>query len=174
MERSKAIELLKNAVPAKALPDDEIGFFIEAVSMAIKSLEQAHFVSGNTLVVTLPEEDLKATNRVLLDCKPWAKIFYADGGKDINVPSNSALDHIHNVVAEREYQRGYEQGKADTAPKWIPISERLPEEGQRCLVCDNGWLSIDTFVGHGNPYNWKLYVRDYEAWMPLPEPYKEE
>lgn len=71
-------------------------------------------------------------------------------------------------------EKAYEQGKADAASKWIPVSERLPEEGQRCLVCDNGWFSIDTFVGHGNPYNWKLYVRDYEAWMPLPEPWKGE
>ena len=39
MEKAKAIELLRNAVPAKALPDDEIGFFIEAVCMAIKALE---------------------------------------------------------------------------------------------------------------------------------------
>ena len=71
------------------------------------------------------------------------------------------------------YNRGYEQGKVDAAPKWIPVSERLPEEGQGCLVCDKGRILIDTFVGHGNPYNWKWYVRDYEAWMPLPEPYKE-
>ena len=31
-------------------------------------------------------------------------------GKDNDVPSKSALDHIHNVVAENEYKRGYEQG----------------------------------------------------------------
>lgn len=35
--------------------------------------------------------------------------------KDTNVPSKSTLDHIHNVVAENEYKRGYEQGKADMA-----------------------------------------------------------
>lgn len=58
-------------------------------------------------------------------------------------------------------------------PQWIPCSERLPDEGQGCLVCDKGHILIDTFVGHGNPYNWKWYIRDYEAWMPLPEPYKE-
>ena len=58
--------------------------------------------------------------------------------------------------------------------QWIPCSERLPEEGQGCLVCDKGSILIDTFIGHGNPYNWKWYIRDYEAWMPLPEPYREE
>ena len=172
MGRTKAIELLKNAVPAKALPDDEIGFFIEAVSMAIKSLEQAHFVSGNTLVVTLPEEDLKATNRVLLDCKPWAKIFYADSGKDTNVPS-----------------------------KWIPVSERLPESADcpmDCLVTrksktignytdmavaesDGTWTHEDwEAIVLGDNVSGKktglLNTRGDEivAWMPLPEPWKGE
>ena len=67
---------------------------------------------------------------------------------------------------------GYKHEK--TAQQWIPCSERLPEEGQGCLVCDKGSILIDTFIGHGNPYNWKWYIRDYEAWMPLPEPYREE
>ena len=58
--------------------------------------------------------------------------------------------------------------------QWIPLAERLPEEGQGCLVCDKGSILIDTFTGRGNPYNWKWYVRDYEAWMPLPEPYRED
>lgn len=59
-------------------------------------------------------------------------------------------------------------------PNWIPCSERLPEEGQKCLVCDKGSIGIDIYIGHGNPYNWKWYTRDYEAWMPLPAPYTEE
>ena len=63
---------------------------------------------------------------------------------------------------------------AQPEPQWIPVSERLPEEGQMCLVCDGGAIGIDTYIGHGNPYNWKWYMRDYDAWMPLPDPYKEE
>lgn len=58
--------------------------------------------------------------------------------------------------------------------RWIPVSERLPEEGQACLVADKGSITIDTYIGHGNPYNWRWYVRDYEAWQPLPEPYQSE
>ena len=60
-------------------------------------------------------------------------------------------------------------------PNWIPCSERLPEEGQKCLVYDKAiGFRVDTYIGHGNPYNWELFVRDYEAWMPLPDPYTEE
>lgn len=42
-------------------------------------------------------------------------------GKDINVPTNSALDHIHNVVRDDAYRRGYEQGKADAKAETIPV-----------------------------------------------------
>ena len=34
-------------------------------------------------------------------------------GKDTNVPTNSALDHIHNVVKDDAYRRGYKQAKED-------------------------------------------------------------
>ena len=58
--------------------------------------------------------------------------------------------------------------------KWIPCSERMPEAGQKCLVCEKGTIAIDTYIGKGKPYDWRWYVRDYDAWMPLPEPYREE
>ena len=48
-------------------------------------------------------------------------------GKDTNVPANSALDHIHNVVAEREYQRGYEQAKAEYDAKNEEIKSRFKD-----------------------------------------------
>lgn len=56
-------------------------------------------------------------------------------GKDINVPSKSALDHIHNVVMDDAYRRGYRDGKDTNVPTWIPVSERLPACEQEVLIC---------------------------------------
>lgn len=41
--------------------------------------------------------------------------------KDIDVPSKSARDHIHNVVAANAYDKGYETGRAEDVEA-IPIS----------------------------------------------------
>ena len=162
MERSKAIELLKNAVPARGY---EVGPFIEAVCMAISALE----------------------------------------GKDINVPSNSALDHIHNVVAENErkrgyeqakaeydhkltvikgrikdryynkgYSEGYEQGKADAAPKWVPFTaETAPKEDGLYIVkhktkTGGKAISADSYsTAYGE---WFINHNDAViAWTPAPK-----
>ena len=60
--------------------------------------------------------------------------------KDTNVPTNSALDHIHNVVAENERKRGYEQGKADAnhpeiPNSWILCSKKMPESADCPMDC---------------------------------------
>ena len=100
-------------------------------------------------------------------------------GKDTNVPGKSALDHIHNVVAENEYKRGYkegyEHGKADTAPKWIPVGERPPEEEGDYLVTDEAAGMTETMIDEymccdDGEWTW-LYSQHAIARMPLVEPY---
>lgn len=85
----------------------------------------------------------------------------------------------HDFVFEGAIFRGnkcrYPQyGERTDRPKgeWIPVSEKLPREGQKCLVSHKGAIGIDEFIGHDLPYKWRIYLRDYDAWMPLPEPYK--
>ena len=60
-------------------------------------------------------------------------------------------------------------------PMWIPVSERMPEP--RVDV----WCNSDMgqMVGYYDEYAETWYGRDYlelivTAWMPLPEPYREE
>lgn len=64
--------------------------------------------------------------------------------------------------------------------EWIPVSERLPKNGQSVLFCD---IDEDIMIGYhvkGRPETHFSQDGTYEdmknvfAWMPLPEPYKAE
>ena len=60
--------------------------------------------------------------------------------------------------------------------KWIPCSERLPKEGQKVLVTIES-ASGKKFVriDHIRDGNWWLFkTESAKAWMPLPEPYRED
>lgn len=55
--------------------------------------------------------------------------------------------------------------------KWIPCSERLPEDtGAYLVTCTNG----NTKVGHFSTFDNRWSDAKATAWMPLPEPYRED
>lgn len=74
---------------------------------------------------------------------------------------------------------------ADVAPRWIPVTERLPEE-----ICDSYWVCTDSgyqcecrwtninsfWVNLTTDWHWNIFdIPQYTsviAWMPLPTPYK--
>ena len=69
--------------------------------------------------------------------------------------------------------------KLPSAQRWIPVSERLPDVAQRVLLSGHGQVMVGmlhsfgkyslepTGISYGYPKD------DIEAWMPLPEPWKE-
>lgn len=74
-------------------------------------------------------------------------------------------------------------------PRWIPVSERLPEDMQRVLIWFEYYRYGDfncMYQTYGFGYvcdgKWSPFIngetgwQDYKiiAWQPLPEPYKEE
>ena len=53
---------------------------------------------------------------------------------------------------------------------------KLPDDGQEVLISVYGGVEVDTFAKDGNDgcYFEGVDIDDVDAWMPLPEPYKQE
>lgn len=58
-------------------------------------------------------------------------------------------------------------------PKWIPVTERLPEEGEIVLVTDTLWNIKSVNIDWWNGEQWVRNGQYVIAWQPLPEPYEE-
>ncbi len=69
---------------------------------------------------------------------------------------------------------------------WIPVSERLPEEGEKCIITDkDGYVHDNIIYDYANVNEkpsfhrwddeyWQCFRPDVIAWQPLPEPYRPE
>ena len=60
-------------------------------------------------------------------------------------------------------------------PRWIPVTERLPNVGESVLFTSKPWVAEGCLQKNGS---WKQYrwdcvqpMENVIAWMPLPEPY---
>ena len=71
-----------------------------------------------------------------------------------------------------------EMPSAQPEQRWIPVTERLPENFERVIVWMSwgGFSMMDFQMGRFYPLNSVNPVPDeaVTAWMPLPEPYKGE
>ena len=117
-----------------------------ALDMAIKALDQE------------PCEDC-ISREALLD-KKWDVPY---DGKYVQVVDVGDIKELPSVTPKKD--------------GWIPCSERLPENDEDVLATNGIGINIcwiDT-----DDHKWRLRNDDYImdsviAWMPLPEPYKEE
>ena len=104
--------------------------------------------------------------------------------KDVLYPDaavyNHAIDEVRNLIAV------FPTSDVGEVPRWIPVTERLPEESGDYILyrphfwgANNGQVTVCYWNTHDWSDNYKndaeryLPMIDGMAWMPLPEPYKE-
>lgn len=54
--------------------------------------------------------------------------------------------------------------------RWIPVTERLPEDGLYIVTTSKGQVQVHVFSHNGNSEEY--WMRCNKAWMPLPEPWR--
>ena len=96
-----------------------------------------------------------------------------------------SMELFEKGLVWHEFRRGFDfamefvQEAPSTEPeqKWIPVTERLPKDGERVLITHRGGVSFGWYNGsyweRGAPTNHRP-LETVIAWMPLPESYKGE
>jgi len=80
------------------------------------------------------------------------------------------------VTRAAEVPKGFEPRAMSTygfvKPRWIPVEERLPEEGERVLAWDNGFKESEmaTYYAHDGWGGEVIASLNVTHWMPLPSP----
>ncbi len=75
-----------------------------------------------------------------------------------------------------QYDKGYADGTRDAEQKWIPVTERLPEESGEYLAYCGGYDGICVLYYEilKTKGKWRSKWKEVTHWMPLPEAPKGE
>ncbi len=91
---------------------------------------------------------------------------------DYDGDRNACIEYLKTSMADHLIANGA------TFQKWIPVSERLPENGD-VVICfikngEQDMLQWDTFENTWVGKQWTYKRHAVTHWMPLPEPPKED
>lgn len=94
-------------------------------------------------------------------------------------------EKAYNVLTEYYHHRTEMQHKAlrealdmvpSAEPRWIPVTQQLPEIGEKVLVSTKYTVFTQVFKCiYGTPDRWGWEhntIKNVTAWMPMPEPYQ--
>lgn len=79
-------------------------------------------------------------------------------------------EEINKLDTQRKAMAALADSYKAEIPSWIPVSDRLPESGQRVIVCrKDGRVEQGVYLGVNGW--WKVYgtnTKSVTHWMPLP------
>ena len=105
------------------------------------------------------------------------------------VSRQAAIDSLDGVMFPEDSFRTWAKVAIRAVPpaqQWIPCIERLPEKEKKTywictdtgFQCECRWTNNVYGLGESDRWEWSIFdTPQYTkviAWMPLPEPYKEE
>lgn len=110
-----------------------------------------------------PEDDWTCDHYVSHD---GITLRIGEGGKA------SLYDDTYDITIHCETKEEQDEVKRalQNVPHWIPVTKKLPGIGEPVL---DDSLSINWMSYRSGGKEW-VFPRDVRAWIPLPEPYKEE
>lgn len=93
-----------------------------------------------------------------------------------------AIEELSGYVQEAERDRDEYKERLDKTndlmqKQWIPVTERLPERGERVLISNGSGFICESYLSERKHWMWHRCCMDYfrpTHWMPLPEPPEEE
>ena len=110
-------------------------------------------------------KSLRGCSADVMDCKNCV----AEWGRKYGYCFNS----LRLYAADRLEELETELSKLKEQQRWIPVTERLPEEGQRVvIVAENGFMGIADYRSDTTSLAIKFLgaiVSNATHWMPLPE-----
>ena len=116
------------------------------------------------------------------DLAAWATHFHFND--ETSLLLCKAADAIEDLQAQLMFSNDAAKAIAEKVPKWIPVTERLPEVNKDILAIVHWINEGDNTLcfGHRKKNGWFLWnsieglaIKNYEVtyWMPLPEPPKD-
>lgn len=190
MTNEEAIEILRGAIKK---PNTKDGYLGQAITMAIEALEEKETREQYEMWEAIEEEEAReyferrqescedciSRESVMVRVKEYFDnpsydeemlfddLVYLPSVTPQPITLEKAIDYLHETGWMQEHDKEMAQ------PRWIPASERLPENNENVIVTDDACglalVGIDWFDSDGSRW-W--CSQNVTAWMPLPEPYQ--
>ena len=127
-------------------------------------------------------------DELVKELREHAERFDYDGWTDTAIWFEKAADAIERLsnagsAYGRGWTLGYDAGGEESKPRWIPVTERLPEKSGKFLCnvkqfnqyAGKQYYYVDILVFHEDCFfEDGIGTQRVTHWQPLPEPPKEE